>query len=1041
MNTHCTLAFVLENSSKEFQKVNEIREQNDKAFARWMPHINFIFPFAPFEELPNISKILKVLINQISTFELCFDDIGYFPQRDSNTFHLKSSNETKLFNLFNRIEMALPDYKSKKDFHPHLTVGQWKKTEDPENVIKMLKIHFNLPIRMSFEKLSLLRRTDESPFEIFEEFELNKIGYTIDFKRVNVSTVKATLNKIEDFKRAGSGAIFPPIVVLDTSGSMGGKRITDCLNAIKRILEKVGKIHLITYDKYSHDRGEITILPRIEAGGQTYFKAAYDQILNVISSRKDNIQIVFLTDGEDGSSNTTGEIQWFKTKLQNYRCVIHTIGIESGSHTQNMIDLSKCGTVEGTYGYFSNSMQSYETEADRLINILGSTSEIVFKNSKYFLGSDPLEIYFEDCEQIYENGDQCDKVDFLAYQVNKLIEKGTKTTLHQIQECRNKAQEIFLDSGKLLRNERKNVRNSLQPIHKMIDEFYQLINSGSISHEKLAKLNVAARDARSSKFTKKIVDRLDKNLEIIENEDKKIQELTEEFRNNPLDSADFKDLTCMLSCMTVEELLKDGSCMGIGIQAIVREACIVDPTLLKIEGLSTSCFGCGEFLEAAEYSCNKNEISYGSVTNVVVDSSRKPVSGVLPLFINEDHWKMAKLYVRRMASHLCCKDPVVGTARTVFYTYLHTYVFCKNQAGEFYENMSEELLKTLVKIQECFRGTIPYPETFCKNIQCRMPDQIPSIPLYLEACEALKDRDPKFCLENFSKQFENYIFEETLRRQKLDFNIQNFCKMDKKYWITPFVDANTPTKDNNIFGNIRRFLMINYPNAIPFLDEKIGFIEYGKGSKNNVEVPDPENYVLEINEESIRDINLDLPNCFKALIKLQASELKGVSDYVQNYKDIFKLDVEEVEKILKSKMVDHINLIRKSRLSEVINNNNSAGTTEMINKLRNGVSLLERVAIMHGNCYVGRNIMEYGLTAETFEEVKMMILGKYDLAPLIDYFDPIIVPTVMDIDNYHGTSKDGDYNKAWIPNYSVRKLWIDLYGRNVLKQIRNDLNF
>ena len=39
-------------------KINEIRSKYDRAYPRWMPHINFFFPFVTQTELKNVTEKL-----------------------------------------------------------------------------------------------------------------------------------------------------------------------------------------------------------------------------------------------------------------------------------------------------------------------------------------------------------------------------------------------------------------------------------------------------------------------------------------------------------------------------------------------------------------------------------------------------------------------------------------------------------------------------------------------------------------------------------------------------------------------------------------------------------------------------------------------------------------------------------------------------------------------------------------------------------------------------------------------------------------------
>lgn len=52
--TDTSTALTLIISPTYHQKINEIRSKHDKAYPRWMPHINFMFPFVPLEQFPEV---------------------------------------------------------------------------------------------------------------------------------------------------------------------------------------------------------------------------------------------------------------------------------------------------------------------------------------------------------------------------------------------------------------------------------------------------------------------------------------------------------------------------------------------------------------------------------------------------------------------------------------------------------------------------------------------------------------------------------------------------------------------------------------------------------------------------------------------------------------------------------------------------------------------------------------------------------------------------------------------------------------------------
>ncbi|CAH6419049.1 2-5 RNA ligase superfamily [uncultured virus] len=168
MNTCAALAFLV--PSRHTAQIDSIRVIHDKAHDRWMPHINFLFPFMAENKLPDVVKRLSVELSKVPAFVLKLDQIGFFSQKDGNTFHLKATDESNMVALYNAVRKALPEFKPQRsEFHAHLTVGQWKKNEQPR---EMLNTHFNGGIEVLVDKLCIITRTKDGPFTIHTEISL-----------------------------------------------------------------------------------------------------------------------------------------------------------------------------------------------------------------------------------------------------------------------------------------------------------------------------------------------------------------------------------------------------------------------------------------------------------------------------------------------------------------------------------------------------------------------------------------------------------------------------------------------------------------------------------------------------------------------------------------------------------------------------------------------------------------------------------------------------------------------------------------------------
>ena len=124
--TETTTALTLVVPKELHDAINSIRKTYDKAFPRWMPHINFLFPFVPEERFNEIKTKLEPVLKSFGSFKVDLNEIGYFKQAKGMTVHISPRDPTKLQALFEVIRNTIPDVIPKRDgFHPHLTIAQF----------------------------------------------------------------------------------------------------------------------------------------------------------------------------------------------------------------------------------------------------------------------------------------------------------------------------------------------------------------------------------------------------------------------------------------------------------------------------------------------------------------------------------------------------------------------------------------------------------------------------------------------------------------------------------------------------------------------------------------------------------------------------------------------------------------------------------------------------------------------------------------------------------------------------------------------------
>ena len=111
-----------------WEQIQAIRSLHDKAYPRWMPHINLIYPFVPEVDFEKVKQLLEVVLHRQRPFQIQFNQasLNYFQQRgDDCTYHLRPNVCTDIIELQKVIQNQLSHVQiKKKPFEAHLTLGQ-----------------------------------------------------------------------------------------------------------------------------------------------------------------------------------------------------------------------------------------------------------------------------------------------------------------------------------------------------------------------------------------------------------------------------------------------------------------------------------------------------------------------------------------------------------------------------------------------------------------------------------------------------------------------------------------------------------------------------------------------------------------------------------------------------------------------------------------------------------------------------------------------------------------------------------------------------
>eukprot|EP01120_Amphizonella_sp_Union-15-10_P011442 TRINITY_DN4855_c0_g1_i1.p1 TRINITY_DN4855_c0_g1~~TRINITY_DN4855_c0_g1_i1.p1 ORF type:complete len:406 (-),score=54.14 TRINITY_DN4855_c0_g1_i1:94-1311(-) len=179
-----TSALVVIPPESLWPKIQQIRKKHDKAYFRWMPHINLLYPFVPQTAFSEAATKIKNSLASSGPFELTFNTFDFFEHGPrSSTVYLKPetqppdaliSLEKSLVEIFPHCDDLIT--RSSDGFKPHLTVGQFPGSSLSKNKIEQFmkpsgEISWN-SITFTVDSIHLISRSGIKPFSIIETVPL-----------------------------------------------------------------------------------------------------------------------------------------------------------------------------------------------------------------------------------------------------------------------------------------------------------------------------------------------------------------------------------------------------------------------------------------------------------------------------------------------------------------------------------------------------------------------------------------------------------------------------------------------------------------------------------------------------------------------------------------------------------------------------------------------------------------------------------------------------------------------------------------------------
>lgn len=120
---------------------------------------------------------------------------------------------------------------------------------------------------------------------------------------------------------------------------------------------------------------------------------------------------------------------------------------------------------------------------------------------------------------------------------------------------------------------------------------------------------------------------------------------------------------CPYSQNDTVEAMVEGDCMCVCLQVTRTEAAIQDPTRLQINSVIPTFMSLNMFMESSMFNLQKNQDAGGGFDlkkqgELALAAGREPITGVFPIFLFKEHWKIANLKLQQLLGFLTTCDPL-----------------------------------------------------------------------------------------------------------------------------------------------------------------------------------------------------------------------------------------------------------------------------------------------------------------------------------------------------------------------------------------------
>jgi len=598
-------------------------------------------------------------------------------------------------------------------------------------------------------------------------------------------------------------------------------------------------------------------------GGTLFKNVFKDMEKDLVDFNLSNTYIMILSDGQDneGLDKLTPYMESFKTTItkNKFTSTIHTIGF-SGDHDSKLLSsVTEYGTKVGTFQYVEydgripvavNNASEFLYQSSIWGQYFGENKEPI----KLEINDDPLDpkIHYgliclnkkdigKPRVELYYQGNKTDhtlelsepdKIElddnvqfFTIYASNVILKliadrQETKIKKEDVPKILEKIQRMdkHLDELMgLIKKKRSLQRKQMMPFclqtKDLFGEFLGMMKEDvtkELSNVKLAQLNkLVYQDVLKRSLQRKINKRVGANAEMLDKIDADINKTLKEMDFAKIGEEYKEDIEkyghCLISYMDWLDALQNGDCFCLTFDAHRPKSGIMDPSMVTITTINTTQLTAESFLDSALFITKAGQLIKGegqhgvSATTLVKGLPDEIITGILPLYINPEHWKVAKLRMPPLLAWTVAQDVLVYEPKQlIVIPFLLLAKAALDQSSEHKKLQFKIIFDTCLAIyKENTKMILPdlkmKLEKYLTNPAIRTVDSISNNEVFLAhlyIASQAGDIDAKTVPPIFQ-----YMMEEELRRKSPAVNSEQhkFYKemlgVDEGKYVTPFIIA------------------------------------------------------------------------------------------------------------------------------------------------------------------------------------------------------------------------------------------------------------